>query len=162
MRRVEELIALVEAGVVTVLGPGMQVHAGSDAFHVHASAVQGSTVAVTTLVEARLPEVDIRHTTDPLLRHLTSTGRCRPYRLPDPGDPTGRPAYQTGGLSVTASPYHLVGADGRPHARVFAYGVPTESVHWVTAAGARPGVNSVMLGDADAIARAVLAVPAAR
>jgi hypothetical protein len=29
-------------------------------------------------------------------------------------------------------------------------------VHWVTAAGIRPGVNSVILGDADAIARASL------
>jgi hypothetical protein len=34
--------------------------------------------------------------------------------------------------------------------------VPTESVHWVTAAGIRPGVNSVILGDADAIARTCL------
>jgi hypothetical protein len=29
-------------------------------------------------------------------------------------------------------------------------------VHWVTAAGIRPGVNSVILGDADAIARSSL------
>jgi hypothetical protein len=36
------------------------------------------------------------------------------------------------------------------------FGVPTESVHWVTAAGIRPGVNSVILGDADAIARSCL------
>jgi hypothetical protein len=38
--------------------------------------------------------------------------------------------------------------------------VPTEAVHWVTAAGIRPGVNSVTLGDADAIARMVLTLPA--
>jgi len=36
--------------------------------------------------------------------------------------------------------------------------VPTESVHWVTAAGIRPGVNSVILGDADAIARSSLRI----
>jgi hypothetical protein len=39
--------------------------------------------------------------------------------------------------------------------------VPTEAVHWVTAAGIRPGVDSVTLGDSDAIARAVLALPQA-
>ncbi len=39
--------------------------------------------------------------------------------------------------------------------------MPTESVHWVTAAGIRPGVDSVTLGDSDAIARSVLALPAA-
>lgn len=48
-----------------------------------------------------------------------------------------------------------------PHPRRFAYGVPTESVHWVTAAGIRPGVGSVTLEDSDAIAAAVLAVPQA-
>lgn len=42
--------------------------------------------------------------------------------------------------------------------RRFAFGVPTESVHWATAAGVRPGVGSVILADADAIARTVLAL----
>lgn len=37
--------------------------------------------------------------------------------------------------------------------------MPTESVHWVTAAGIRPGVGSVTLEDSDAIAAAVLALP---
>ena len=154
-RRIEEMIALIEAGVVHVLGPGMEVEVGDTAFLVSVSAVAGSTVAVDTLVEARLPEVDIRRTVDPLIQHLVRSRRCRPYRLPDT---IGR-SYESGGLAVTASPYHLIDADGRPDQRLFAYGVPTETVHWVTAAGARPGVNSVMLGDADAIARAALSVP---
>ena len=34
--------------------------------------------------------------------------------------------------------------------------MPTEGVHWVTAAGIRPGVNSVTLQDSDAVALAVL------
>lgn len=33
-------------------------------------------------------------------------------------------------------------------------------MHWATAAGIRPGVDSVTLADSDAIARAVLALPA--
>ncbi|KOG85361.1 hypothetical protein ADK38_37120, partial [Streptomyces varsoviensis] len=55
----------------------------------------------------------------------------------------------------------LLDARGLAHPRRFAYGVPTEAVHWVTAAGIRPGVDSVTLSDADAIARAMLAVPPA-
>ena len=61
-----------------------------------------------------------------------------------------------GGVAVTRRPYRLIDAADRPHPRRFAFGVPTESVHWVTAAGIRPGVNSVILGDADAIARSCL------
>lgn len=60
---------------------------------------------------------------------------------------------------MTTRPYRLVDATGRTHPRRFAYGVPTESVHWVTAAGIRPGVGSVTLEDSDAIAHAVLSLP---
>jgi len=113
-------------------------------------------VPVTTLVEARLPETDIRRTTDPLIQQLLRSKMCQPYLMPD-ADGEG---WTSGGLAVTTSPYRLVAADGRPHPRIFAYGVPTEGVHWATAAGARPGVNSVMLCDADALAREVLSLPA--
>ncbi|MFI1110498.1 FAD/NAD(P)-binding protein [Streptomyces physcomitrii] len=158
--RIEQMIALIEADVVRVLGPGMQV--GTDperrAFTVEAPAVPGSLAHVTTLIEARLPEPDIRRTTDPLLGHLLTTGQARPYTIPDPE----LGAYETGGLAVTPRPYRLVDAEGRAHPRRFAYGIPTEAVHWATAAGIRPGVNSVTLQDSDAIALAVLELPAAR
>ncbi|WP_432839351.1 FAD/NAD(P)-binding protein [Dactylosporangium sp. CA-092794] len=155
VRRIEELIALIEAGVVTVLGPGADVDVSADGFAFRASDVDGAQIVVRTLIEARLPELDIRRTSDPLLGHLRRTNRCRPYRIPDPAGP----GYESGGLSVTPGDHHLVLADGREHPRVFAYGVPTEAVHWVTAAGARPGVNSVMLNEADEIAREALLVP---
>ncbi len=67
--------------------------------------------------------------------------------------------YETGGLAVTERPYRLLDGQGRPHPRRFAYGIPTEAVHWATAAGIRPGVDSVTLADSDAIARAVLSSP---
>lgn len=154
-RRVAELAALVEADVVRPLGPGTWV--GTDperpAFLAGAHGVDGSTVRAPALIEARLPDTDVRRTTDPLVRHLLGTGQARPHRIPGPSGP-----YETGGLDVTARPYRVVRADGRPHPRRFAYGVPTEAVHWATAATARPGVDSVVLGDADAIARAALAL----
>ncbi|GAA1970759.1 FAD/NAD(P)-binding protein [Kitasatospora viridis] len=155
-RRIEELTALIEAGVLHPIGPGMTVtEAGDgDGFLVSSSLVPDSEVRVEALIEARLPEPDLRHTTDPLLTRLRETGQCRPYLIPDP-DGAG---YQTGGLAVTRSPYRLVDALGEVHPRRFAFGVPTEAVHWVTAAGVRPGVNSVILCDADAIAQAVLAI----
>ncbi|WP_413251782.1 hypothetical protein [Streptomyces spectabilis] len=67
-------------------------------------------------------------------------------------------AYETGALALTERPYRLLDAHDRAHPRRFAYGVPTEAVHWVTAAGIRPGVDPVAIADADAIARAVLAL----
>ncbi|MFE2105220.1 FAD/NAD(P)-binding protein [Kitasatospora sp. NPDC059463] len=151
--RIEEMAALLEAGVLTVLGPGTRIRCDREnGVFLAESEVPGPPVRATVLVEARLPEPDLRRTTDPLLRSLLATGGCRPFTVAD-GSPGG---HRTGGLEVTHRPYHLVDAHGTAHPRRFAFGVPTESVHWVTAAGARPCVNSVTLGDADAIALAVL------
>ncbi|WP_042431990.1 FAD/NAD(P)-binding protein [Streptacidiphilus anmyonensis] len=154
--RTAELIALMEAGIVQVLGPGLRIRIDEDApsFVAESSRVGGEPVRAAVLIEARLPEPDLRRTADPLLAHMLATGRCRPYHMRN----VDGSAWETGGLAVTRRPYRVVRADGLPHRRLFAYGVPTESVHWVTAAGIRPGVNSVTLGDSDAIARAVLAL----
>ncbi len=146
-RRIEEMAALVEAGVLDVLGPRLAVRPDGGAFLAYSPDVPGSDVRVTTLIEARLPEPDVRRTADELLRDLLEAGRCRPHVVD---------GYETGGLDVTPRPYHLIDRQGRVHTRRFAFGVPTEGVHWVTAAGARPGVDSVTLSDADAVARAVL------
>jgi uncharacterized NAD(P)/FAD-binding protein YdhS len=150
IQRVEEMIALIEAGVLTVLPPGIRVGTDPDTGMFAVSCTHSDeTWQAVALVDARLPDPDLRRTVDPLLRHLLDTDQCRPYRID---------SHETGGLDVTRRPFHLVDAAGRPHPHRFAYGVPTEAVHWVTAAGARPGVNSVMFGDSDAIARAVLAI----
>ncbi|MFF7265168.1 FAD/NAD(P)-binding protein [Streptomyces sp. NPDC008159] len=145
--RIEEMTALIEAGVLTVLGPGLEVRQDDGAWLAHSPDVPGSEVRVTTLVEARLPEPDVRRTADELLTRLLREGACRPHRVD---------GHETGGLDVTSRPYHLIDRHGVPHEKRFALGVPTEGVHWVTAAGARPGVDSVTLSDADAVARAVL------
>jgi hypothetical protein len=152
-RRVEEMTALIEADVLRVVGPDLRVTADSGGFLAGSPLVPGSEVRVDALVEARLPDITLRRTQDPLLRHLLATGQCAPYRIRtrDGG------AWESDGLAVTERPFRLIGADGRAHPRRFAFGVPTESVHWVTAAGIRPGVNSVTLTDSDAVARAALA-----
>ncbi|MFF2994607.1 FAD/NAD(P)-binding protein [Streptomyces sp. NPDC057950] len=146
-RRVEEMTALIEAGVLDVLGPRLDVRAEDGAWIARSPDVPGSTVRATTLVEARLPEPDLRRTADELLARLLRTGQCRPHTSD---------GHETGGLDVTRRPYRLRDRQGSAHARRFAFGVPTEGVHWVTAAGARPGVDSVTLSDADAVARAAL------
>ncbi|MFE3162017.1 FAD/NAD(P)-binding protein [Streptomyces sp. NPDC059224] len=146
-RRVEELTALLAAGVVTVLGPGLAVGRTDGAWVARSPRVPGSEVRVTTLIEARLPEPDLRRTTDELLAGLLREGACRPHRVD---------GHETGGLDVAPRSYRLLDRHGLPHPGRFAFGVPTEGVHWVTAAGARPGVDSVTLSDADTIARAAL------
>ncbi|MEV4442152.1 FAD/NAD(P)-binding protein [Streptomyces sp. NPDC049577] len=155
--RIEEMIALIEAGVLQVTGPGtiVRIDTANPAFTADSTAVPGETIRSHVLIEARLPEPDLRRTADPLLRHLLNTDQITTFRV----DAATGASYETGGLAVTDRPYHVLDGRGQAHPRRFAYGVPTESVHWVTAAGIRPGVDSVTLGDSDAIARAVLSLP---
>lgn len=152
--RIEQMAALLEAGFLTLVGPGMRIVANTVAgrFDVESRLTGTRPLSASVVIEARLPRTDLRRTRDPLLRDLLASGRCRPYRI---GSPHG-PGYTTGAVAVGPRPYPVLEADGRPHPSRYAFGVPTEGVHWVTAAGIRPGVNSVTLADADAMARAAL------
>ena len=152
--KIEQLSALVRAGTVHVTGPQTSITADPSrgTFRAHSPAVPGADVEASVLIDARLPEPDLRRTTDSLLRGLVTTGYARPYVLPDPHEQP----YETGGLDVEQATHRVIDSGGRPHPRRFALGVPTEAVHWVTAAGPRPGVNSVSLADADSVARTVL------
>ncbi|NEY35721.1 FAD-binding protein, partial [Streptomyces sp. PRKS01-65] len=167
-RRIEEMAALIRAGVLEPIGPGLTVTtapvpcapgaagAAEPAFLASSAVVPGAPVRARVLIEARLPEPGLRSAADPLLRGLLATGRAATYRVPDPDGGS----YDTGALAVTGRPARVVDAQGRPQERLFAFGVPCEGVHWVTAAGIRPGVGSVTLQDADAIAQAALRLAA--
>ncbi|MFF4492386.1 FAD/NAD(P)-binding protein [Streptomyces sp. NPDC001544] len=157
--RIKQMRALVKAGVLRLTGPGaaIRVDSAQRAFVCDSPELAGPPIEARVLIEARLPEPDVRRTADPLMRRLLQDGDITPFRI----EGACSVSYETGGLAVTRRPCRVVDARGRVNPRLFAYGVPTESVHWVTAAAVRPGVDSVSLGDADAIARAVLAMPAA-
>ncbi len=152
--RIAELAALIRAGVVRIIGPGMRVRLDAEAgcFVTSSPMVAGSTVTGRVLIDARLPEPDLRATGDVLLRNLLRSEDIRGFTLTNPDGSH----YRTGGLEVARDSHAVLDAAGRPHPRRFAVGVPTEAVHWVTAAGPRPGVNSVTLSDSDSVARSIL------
>ncbi|KAI1650157.1 FAD-NAD(P)-binding-domain-containing protein [Daldinia loculata] len=145
--RIEQLIALIKANIVTVIGPELEVHSRNGVWLAKSPEIPGSRVRVTGLIEARVPEPSLKQTADELLRDLLDRGQCRPHTIGD---------YETGGVDVTPNPCHLINNNGVPHPRRFVVGVPTEGVHWVTAIGVRPGTNSVSLLETDAVARAAL------
>ncbi|MGW4123156.1 FAD/NAD(P)-binding protein [Nocardia sp. NPDC004711] len=152
--RISELAALIRAGVVRVAGPGMRVRAdtGHECFVADSPLVGDSVASAQTLIDAWMPAPDLHRTADPLLRNLLHREEVRGYVIASPDGSR----YRTGGLALAPGSFHPVDTFGRIHPRRYAFGVPTEAVRWVTAAGARPGVNSVTLADGDAIAREIL------
>ena len=152
--RVEELLALADAGLVRFVGPDMTVTTdpAAGAFLGSSPRTGSAPVKAPAFLEAHLPPPDLGRTADPLLRRLRDDGACRPYRIPTPGGP----AYETRGMDVAAETFRIIDARGRVHPRRFALGIPIESVDWLTAMGAKPASNAAMLVQADAVARAAL------
>lgn len=152
--RIAELIALTEAGLVHPIGPALRITDVEGGFAASSPQVEGSTVTARALLEAHLPPASLGQTADPLLAHLRDEGRARRYLIPGPdgGD------FLSGALEVGLPPYRVKDAAGNEQARLFAVGVPLESLHFGTQLGPLARTNSQFLRDSDAVARAMLEV----
>lgn len=150
-RRIAELIALTEAGLVVPVGPGMIISDHDQGFVASSAQVAGSETPAPAFLEAYLPAPDLRTTADPLLAGLRDAGLARSFRIPDHGQP-----FDSGAVEVGPEPYRVVDADGSEQPRVFACGVPLEGLFYGTQLGPIAGTNSRFLRETDAIARAAL------
>lgn len=124
--RVEQMLALLEAGVVHLVGPGMVVGVDPEAgaFVAESAAVAESRVSSGALIEARLPMADVRRATDPLITSILAAGDCRAHVIRD----ADTPGHPVGSLDVTEDAFRLVRADGTAHPARFAYGVPLRGI----------------------------------
>lgn len=148
--RLEQTAALIEARVLRVVGPGTSFAAdpASGRFLVHSPQVTGSQLAVDTVVDARIPSPDLYQDPSPLTRRLREQGIWTSHV-----NGAGEQAFDTGGVAVTRSPYHPVGASGQADTGLHVLGIPTEHTRWFMQAGSsRPGIWSDFVYDADAIA----------
>jgi methylaspartate mutase epsilon subunit len=155
LSRLRQVVALVEAGLLEFAGPKARfdIDTANDCLVVSSSHVTAAPVRLDAVVDARMPVPDIRTDTSELLGWLREHGIVTSYVNTDAVTP-----FDTGGLAVTASPYHPVDIDGRPVGDVYALGIPTEHTRWFTQVGSgRPGPWGEFVADADAVAGHVLA-----
>ncbi|MDR0625713.1 MAG: nitronate monooxygenase [Bifidobacteriaceae bacterium] len=149
MERISQLLALVRAGVVSVVGPRTEVGLSpSGRWFMRSPLVSGSQVEGGWLIDARLPAFSADTTGSGLLTGLLERGYARAHAVCE---------YRSGAIQVTERPYRVVSSDGRPHSDLYCFGIPTEGLTWATAAGIRPCAGSVIVADADHIAEDALA-----
>lgn len=159
--RIEQLAALVRAGVVHFVGPDprFDVDEARGVF-TGTSPWAGTEYAARTLVEAMMPPNRVDRNISPLLSGMLRDGQARP-KVMMAADGT---AVITPGLDVTAPPYRPVGISGEPQEDLYVLGLQLSSVQWGTAiaaeAGSSAGAGARTLRDADDIAAAVLAAAA--
>ncbi|GAA1843730.1 FAD/NAD(P)-binding protein [Microlunatus capsulatus] len=149
--RLEQFLALEEAGVVQLVGPGLEVAAdpARRVFVGRSSAVPGEVTA-RALLEATLPAFDLARADDPLLAALAARGEVASQVLTGPDGVR----LDTGQLAVDAG-HRLRRADGTTSPRRFALGMHTTVK---SAAFARPGSNGPVHRHNDQVARALLAL----
>jgi hypothetical protein len=165
--RLAQIRALIEVGLLHLVGPGLRVSPDpGGGFLLDSAQVAGSAQVVTTLIDARIPRPSVRQDASPLTRQLLADGLISEYVNAIPGADDG---FATGAVSTTRAPFHALGSNGRANPDLYVLGIPTEDLRWFTQIGnGRPGPLSAFHTDADAIAgdvlarlRAAVVVPAA-
>ncbi|MFF4960960.1 FAD/NAD(P)-binding protein [Streptomyces sp. NPDC001222] len=157
--RLRQALALIDSGVLTVLGPDTRfaVDETRDCFVGHSGSVEGSSVLLESVIDARVPPTDVRLDDSPMMADLYARGVVQPYR--NVWDPSHGPeeGFETGGVAVTHTPYHPLPATGEADRGICVLGIPTEHTRWfMTVGGRRPGFWSQFDQDADDVAMSVL------
>jgi hypothetical protein len=151
-RRLEELLALQEAGLVSFAGAEMRVTADRGVF-VASSASHPETVESRTLIEARLPGPSVTRAADGLLRQLRDAGELAEEAVADPVTGARLPS---GRIHTRVSDSRVLDGTGRPHPHRFAVGPHTSARS--AAAFTRPRTNALSFRQNDAVAREILAL----
>ncbi|MCK7674978.1 FAD/NAD(P)-binding protein [Corynebacterium pygosceleis] len=151
--RTRELLALVDAGVVSFLGAHPTVAVTDGGYRMH-SPTTDRAVTGRVLLDARLPAPDVRTTADPLMRDLLQRGRIRVFRLSD-GSTTPSP-------EVDPVTQRVITADGTPDPRLHLIGIPTHAQMPDTTISPMPGTDATLLRTTDAAAVHALAAVSGR
>ncbi|WEV54515.1 FAD/NAD(P)-binding protein [Leuconostocaceae bacterium ESL0723] len=134
--RTEQLLALIEAGLVTVLEPGIQIETGDD--HFWASDRGDHHYQADGVIEARLATVDFHIALNPLLKDLQEQGLIQ-------ASPIDERAIDINRVTFKLNQHGL-----------YLSGIPTEGYKYFTTVIPRPGVNTPIFKEATAIASSML------
>ncbi|OTN75757.1 hypothetical protein A5886_000833 [Enterococcus sp. 8G7_MSG3316] len=152
LQRTRELVALMEAGIVTLLGPEMVVET-TEVFLTYAKQSPDHTFQATQMMEARIPTTAVEATANPLIRNLLTQGLIHPAILPIP-DQTD---FSTGAIAIDPATNLCLDKQNRPQSGLYCFGIPTEGIHWLTAGTAQPGTDAWNLRQADQLAAHIYA-----
>ncbi|EOI00118.1 hypothetical protein UAW_00292 [Enterococcus haemoperoxidus ATCC BAA-382] len=151
LERIAELKALIKAGIVTLLSPEMEI--ATDAGWFIGSSRKDPIQKYKThfLIEARLPKTANQFSLNPLVQQLLRDETACLHQL----NLASGEIYQTGALLVERQTNQIQSKTGEVISGLFCYGIPTEGIHWLTAATSRPGTDPWNLREADVIAQTI-------
>ncbi|WP_454973071.1 FAD/NAD(P)-binding protein [Corynebacterium propinquum] len=148
--RSQQLLALVDAGLVEFLGAYPQLEISADEFTLTCgSGVAARRASAATLVDAWLPKPDIRFPADLLSQSLFASGRIRPFVVD---------GVQTGSPETDTTTRRTIHPDGSQDSRLHIIGIPTHAQMPDTTISPMPGTDPLMLQETDHTARSLHAI----
>nr|WP_255622486.1 FAD/NAD(P)-binding protein [Tessaracoccus sp. OS52] len=148
--RAAQLLALVDAGLVSFVGPHITVEATAGGFVAHSPLIEGSRVEARVLLDAWVRLHDARLTRDPVIAGLLEDGLAEPFgRLNSHGSRTLGPA-----LRIDEVTSELIGPAGRH--RIHLLGIPSDAARGDTIIAPMPKTDPTMLREIDAAVESLL------
>ncbi len=152
--RIKQLLALMDAGVVSILGPDIQLKTSANGYKFFSGSVDKYCIKVNTVIDSRISQPNIALDKSELTCSLVQRGLFTNYI-----NRSGQESYLTGGVNITPSPFHPIRSDGSIAKRIHILGIPTEHVRWFMQSGSsRPDFWIDFMIDADAISESMLLV----
>lgn len=149
--RIEELLALVSAGVLEMFlgpSPSLTLDEACAVFRVESTLLRDApSMPANVLVHGKVPMPSPHEDVSPLMANLLMRGLARPFRNGN---------FHPGGIEV-ARTLNVVAKDGAKLNNVWALGTLAEGPKFYTYVVPRPGVNSTALVDAGRCVGAMLA-----
>lgn len=151
LERIEQLLALIEAGVFEVTAP--QIHVDTEGQQFVARDVRQQEFRGNALIEARLGATDIAISRNPVIENLRQQGLLvQPTRTRVDGS-----TYQLGAATFDRQTFEVIDQNGNKVPHLYIYGITLEGLKWFGTVIPRPGVNTVILREGAWIAQRILA-----
>ncbi|POH11330.1 FAD/NAD(P)-binding protein [Fructilactobacillus sanfranciscensis] len=128
--RYEQLQALLEAKILTIVPPQLQVIGANHHFIARSHFYPGEIFTCDALIEARLPKTNLSLTNDKLLNSLQKDNIFSSYKIPL----TDGQQFNTQAVNVAEPNFNPLDSQGELHHHLFVWGLPITGVEWMTTA----------------------------
>lgn len=137
LERIEQLLALSRAGIVTFVGPDPEFGFDevSERFTASSPWVDAEVHTARTMCEAMMPSNRVLQNSSPLIKQLLGDHVARVHRWKN----AEGESLPGSGFDVVGEPYRLVNSEGLAHRGLFVLGLQLSSAQWGTAIAAQAG-----------------------
>ncbi|KGO31831.1 hypothetical protein Q757_04765 [Oenococcus alcoholitolerans] len=140
----------MEAGVVKILGPEIKVENSPRKKCFFATSIFKEKIYSETLLEARLPKIDLSLFDGDLRENLKKRGWFRKTVIKKSN---GNEGLILDGVLINKRNFQVIDKNGQEISGLYSFGIPHEPLIWFTTILPRQGVNTIIQKESAKISR---------